>query len=246
MISIHPSTQTPPPDDKKSDDGAVGKAFGKAATAIGQLMTGSPAGAAVPTQSPAAPHPPKIDSKPGRHVALDGNNPGGMSDGKWAKTQVGYVGANGRYAAFDTIEHGEQAMQNLLRFYIRHGINTPAAITAKWAPKEDKNDPKSYAQQVARRMHVGVDDVISEKNIGAFQYAQSLSENSAYAKIATSASRQAYANYSGGVQMAGNTTTIGSITIHTQAKTPKGIVTALADNLERRGVVSSFNTGLRS
>jgi len=55
------------------------------------------------------------DNIPNRH-----NNPGNIKDGPFARSQAGYVGTGasaadgGAFATFDTPEHGNQAMQNLL------------------------------------------------------------------------------------------------------------------------------------
>lgn len=118
---------------------------------------------------------------PGSAVALDGNNPGGISDGRFARSQPGYVGSNGRYAAFDTMDHGAGAQKSLLHSYVTRGYDTPATIAARWAPAGDgKNDPVAYANFVAGKMGIGVHDKIGPAQIDAFAAAQGKQENRAY------------------------------------------------------------------
>lgn len=114
-------------------------------------------------------------------VALHGNNPGGINDGDFAKSQPGYVGGNGRYAAFDTMENGAKAQTALLGSYVKRGFNTPMKIAQRWAPAGDGNDPVAYARTIARQMGIGVNDTIGQSQLGAFQRAQAITENSAYA-----------------------------------------------------------------
>ena len=73
-------------------------------------------------------------------VALTGNNPGGINDGSFARSQPGYTGANGRYAGFRTMADGENAQKALLRSYISRGYDTPSMIASRWAPDADKNN----------------------------------------------------------------------------------------------------------
>jgi hypothetical protein len=116
----------------------------------------------------------------GGTVALDGNNPGGINDGAFAKGMPGYQGANGRFAKFATLADGINAQTQLLRSYIRRGINTPIAIASKWAPAGDGNDPASYAAHIAQAMGIGVHDKIGPAQIEAFQRAQANQENHMY------------------------------------------------------------------
>lgn len=113
-------------------------------------------------------------------VALDGNNPGGIIDSKFARGMPGYQGANGRFAKFATMQDGINAQTQLLQSYVRRGINTPLAIASKWAPASDGNDPASYAANIARAMGIGVHDKIGAEQIAAFQRAQATQENHMY------------------------------------------------------------------
>ena len=99
---------------------------------------------AMPTNSiaPAALPPATGDAK--------GNNPGNIIDGPWARSQPGYAGANGRFAAFDTLDSGAKAMGKNLSSYASQGVTSLNALTAKWAPPGDgANDPVAYARNIA-------------------------------------------------------------------------------------------------
>lgn len=126
----------------------------------------------------------------GGTVALSGNNPGGIIDGKFASTQPGYAGANGRYASFKTMQDGVNAQTALLNSYVSRGFDTPAKIAARWAPKGDgNNDPTAYAAGIAKTMGIGVNDKIGPSQIGAFQRAQALQENASYGSKAPAGPR---------------------------------------------------------
>lgn len=117
----------------------------------------------------------------GGATALTGNNPGGIIDGTFAKSQPGYTGANGKFAGFDTLAHGAAAQTALLQSYVSNGIDTPAKIATKWAPAGDgANNPQVYAANVAKAMGIGVNDKITPAMIPAFQQAQAQQENSMY------------------------------------------------------------------
>lgn len=61
--------------------------------------------------------------------AMRNKNPGNLEDGDFAKSQPGYVGTDGRFAQFDTIENGKAAMTKLLsRRYLARGQNTVRSI----------------------------------------------------------------------------------------------------------------------
>jgi len=62
------------------------------------------------------------------------NNPGNLEASAWTQKQPGYIGTDGRFAQFETPEHGEAAAHALLQNYGAQGLNTPNTIAAKWAP----------------------------------------------------------------------------------------------------------------
>lgn len=76
-------------------------------------------------------------------------NPGNIEDGPFARGLPGYVGSDGRFAVFDSMDAGVNAIDRLLESYGRRGFNTPNAIIGRWAPAADGNPVASYARFVA-------------------------------------------------------------------------------------------------
>ena len=99
-------------------------------------------------------------------VILSGvNNPGGIIDSPWARAQPGYAGANGRFAKFDTAEHGTAALDANLASYASQGVTTLNQLTAKWAPKGDgANDPVAYAKTLSQATGIDPDAPIDLKD----------------------------------------------------------------------------------
>lgn len=107
----------------------------------------------------------QVDQLRGLTGGARGQNPGNIVDGAWARSQPGYVGANGRFAAFDTLENGAQAMAANLRSYAAQGIGTLNQLTAKWAPKGDgNNDPAAYAARIGAATGIDPDASIDLKD----------------------------------------------------------------------------------
>jgi hypothetical protein len=92
--------------------------------------------------------------------AVRNNNPGNIVDSPFARSQLGYTGSDGRFASFETPQHGESAMHNLLQNYQTKGLNTPSSIISRWAPPSDNNNTASYIAQVSQKLGVGPNDTI--------------------------------------------------------------------------------------
>jgi hypothetical protein len=88
------------------------------------------------------------------------NNPGNLVASDWVKSLPGYKGDDGKFAIFDTPEHGAAALDANLKSYGRKGINTPLGIASTWAPASDNNNPDSYGGQIAKALGVGPNDKI--------------------------------------------------------------------------------------
>lgn len=73
------------------------------------------------------------------------NNPGNIEDGDFARSLPGYAGSDGRFAKFESMDHGYGAIESLLGAYGRKGINTAAGVINRWAPKEDGNPVNQYS-----------------------------------------------------------------------------------------------------
>lgn len=130
---------------KNRQDQAEAQAFSGLVDSIAQKpgqqpATGAPAGAPAP----------------GRQMPRSwrNNNPGNIEDGPLAKSIPGYKGPDesGRYATFESPEHGMTAVDALLTSYGRRGHKTYLDVTSRWAPKSEKdpnNDPEAYAKFIS-------------------------------------------------------------------------------------------------
>jgi hypothetical protein len=72
-------------------------------------------------------------------------NPGNIEDGDFARSLPGYAGSDGRFAKFESMDHGYNAIESLLGAYGRKGINTASGVINRWAPKEDGNPVSQYS-----------------------------------------------------------------------------------------------------
>jgi hypothetical protein len=82
-------------------------------------------------------------------------NPGNIEDGPFARSQPGYVGTDGRFAKFDTMEHGIGAQAGLLGKYGEKGVNTVSAIVNRYAPpSENGKATENYTRFVAGKLGV--------------------------------------------------------------------------------------------
>lgn len=81
-------------------------------------------------------------------------NPGNIEDGAFAKSLPGYVGSDGRFAKFASLDDGNAAMDRLLQSYGQRGFNTPQSIINRWAPPTDNNPTNTYAANVAKALGV--------------------------------------------------------------------------------------------
>lgn len=77
------------------------------------------------------------------------NNPGNIEDGTFARALPGYKGSDGRFAIFESPDHGLQAMDALLTSYGRRGLKSVNDVVSRWAPSLDGNNVGAYAQFVA-------------------------------------------------------------------------------------------------
>lgn len=91
------------------------------------------------------------------------NNPGNL---EYSKTNpwVGQTGDDGRFAKFETPEHGIRALGRNLLSYQRQGIDTVSDIVEKWAPKKDGNDTAAYIKAVCAQLGVTADQQLDASN----------------------------------------------------------------------------------
>lgn len=91
------------------------------------------------------------------------NNPGNL---EYSKTNpwVGQTGDDGRFAKFETPEHGIRALGRNLLSYQRQGIDTVNDIINRWAPPSDNNDTDAYIQAVCAQLGVTPDQPLDASN----------------------------------------------------------------------------------
>lgn len=91
------------------------------------------------------------------------NNPGNL---EYSKTNpwVGQTGDDGRFAKFETPEHGIRALGRNLLSYQRQGIDTVSDIINRWAPPSDNNNTDAYIQAVCAQLGVTPDQQLDASN----------------------------------------------------------------------------------
>lgn len=91
------------------------------------------------------------------------NNPGNL---EYSKTNpwVGQTGDDGRFAKFETPEHGIRALGRNLLSYQRQGIDTVSDIINRWAPPSDNNNTDAYIQAVCAQLGVTPDQPLDASN----------------------------------------------------------------------------------
>jgi hypothetical protein len=206
---------------------------------------------------------PLTDMLPGgqqRTGAIDGglnsakrNNPGNIRDGSFARSQPGYSGSSNGFAIFNSMDAGYAAQRRLLQNYLRRGYDTPTLIANKWAPYGDgSNDPAAYAASLARQLHIGANDRITEADLDRFLVAQARIEHgraiAAPTHAAARTTHSATAALRSRVAAAGGSTTVnlnGDIVIHTQARDAHQIASNIGPALKKRGIVQQANPGLQ-
>lgn len=96
------------------------------------------------------------------------NNPGNLeasSSNPW----VGQTGSDGRFAKFETPEHGIRALGRNLLSYQRQGIDTVDEIINRWAPPSDNNDTAAYIKSVCAQLGVKADQPLDASNPDTLQ-----------------------------------------------------------------------------
>jgi len=91
------------------------------------------------------------------------NNPGNI---EYSKTNpwVGQTGDDGRFAKFETPEHGIRALGRNILSYQRRGVDTVSEIISNWAPEKDGNNTAAYIKAVCERLGVSADQPLDASN----------------------------------------------------------------------------------
>lgn len=102
------------------------------------------------------------------HRGVRNNNPGNLeasSSNPW----VGQTGSDGRFAKFETPEHGIRALGRNLISYQRQGIDTVGEIINRWAPPSDNNDTTAYIKAVCAQLGVTANQPLDASNPDTLQ-----------------------------------------------------------------------------
>lgn len=96
------------------------------------------------------------------------NNPGNLEDSS-SNPWVGQTGNDGRFAKFETPEHGIRALGRNLISYQRQGIDTVGEIINRWAPPSDNNDTAAYIKAVCAQLGVTANQPLDASNPDTLQ-----------------------------------------------------------------------------
>lgn len=104
-----------------------------------------------------------VKGEKGDARGIRNNNPGNL---EYSKTNpwVGQTGDDGRFAKFETPEHGIRALGRNLLSYQRQGIDTVNDIINRWAPPSDNNNTDAYIQAVCAQLGVTPDQPLDASN----------------------------------------------------------------------------------
>lgn len=91
------------------------------------------------------------------------NNPGNLEFSK-SNPWSGQTGDDGRFAKFETPEHGIRALGRNLLSYQRQGIDTVSDIINRWAPPEDNNNTSAYIEAVCAQLGVTPEQQLDASN----------------------------------------------------------------------------------
>lgn len=103
------------------------------------------------------------------------NNPGNLQDtlnGRpvpFTRSQLGYIGSDGRFGIFDTMAHGIAAQVTLLGSYIRRGYDTVSEIIWRYGNDpgtQDDANVRNYISYVSRRLGVTSNTTLSTSQSG--------------------------------------------------------------------------------
>ncbi|MCR2795512.1 hypothetical protein NQ094_05610 [Enterobacter kobei] len=87
------------------------------------------------------------------------NNPGNLNFANQAgATKEG--GEGGRFAVFESMQHGIAALYKQLQIYFKKGINTLSSIVKTYAPASDNNNVDSYISALTKATGKGANEVL--------------------------------------------------------------------------------------
>ncbi|WP_312767331.1 hypothetical protein [Enterobacter soli] len=88
------------------------------------------------------------------------NNPGNLNYvGQAGATMEG--GEGGRFAVFESMEHGVAALYKQLQIYFKRGVNTLSSIVKTYAPASDGNNVDAYVSALSKATGKGANEAIN-------------------------------------------------------------------------------------
>ncbi|MCG7781006.1 hypothetical protein [Lelliottia amnigena] len=103
------------------------------------------------------------DGAPDDARGIRNNNPGNLEFSK-SNPWSGQTGDDGRFAKFETPEHGIRALGRNLLSYQRQGIDTVSDIINRWAPPSDNNNTDAYIKAVCAQLGITADQQLDASN----------------------------------------------------------------------------------
>ncbi|WP_347299585.1 hypothetical protein, partial [Clostridium perfringens] len=94
---------------------------------------------------------------------LRNNNPGNI-EASDKNPWEGQTGSDGRFAKFETPEHGIRALGKNLLAYQAKGFDTIAEIVNRWAPASDGNNTDAYIKALCGALGVGANEQVDMSN----------------------------------------------------------------------------------
>lgn len=96
------------------------------------------------------------------------NNPGNLEASDWTKSQPGYKGSDGRFAIFETAEHGRRAQERLLREGRKYRGKSVVGILESYAPRSDNRASfNNYVGYVAARAGIDPTQPVPSEKVSA-------------------------------------------------------------------------------
>lgn len=180
------------------------------------------------------------------------NNPGNLNFvGQEGATREG--GEGGRFAVFESMQHGVAALYKQLQLYFKRGINTLSSIVKTYAPASDNNNVDAYISALTKATGKGANEVLDSGDTATMARLMKGIVDHENGKGYISSS-----DIMGGIQLgagssasrnmptaAGNQTTIsiGKIDMQTSAGNANALGADIQRNLQRNRLVNPAMSG---
>lgn len=180
------------------------------------------------------------------------NNPGNLNyAGQAGATMEG--GEGGRFAVFESMQHGVAALYKQLQLYFKRGINTLSSIVKTYAPASDNNNVDAYISALSKATGKGANEVLDSGDTATMARLMKGIVDHENGKGYISSS-----DIMGGIQLgagssasrnmpsaAGNQTTItiGKIDMQTSAGNANALGADIQRNLQRNRLVNPAMSG---